>query len=262
MGLYTMTEDEFKKKLNPEQYRVMRQKDTERPFSGKYWDNDENGVYACAACNTVLFTSLAKFDAESGWPTFSGGIDKKYFEFKDGGEILCKKCQCHLGYLVSEEKGEKNHQYYRVNSAALHFEPIEVEIEEEKGSGDAEQSSAQASTPALAVSAGSPLLQMAALAAAGIIGGGILGNWYGVSQCTPSGALSNSATTSPSVPGAVNTNTSATFVAPKPSSPTPSNPVKAGTAASAPAETPAQAVTPSGGTPAATSSSAVSDGTI
>ena len=256
-----MTEDEFKKKLNPEQYRVMRQKDTERPFSGKYWDNDENGVYACTACNTVLFTSLAKFDAETGWPTFSGGIDKKYFEFKDGGEILCKKCQCHLGYLVAEEKGDKDRQYYRINSAALHFEPIEVEIEEDEGSEDSGQSAVQSSAPTVALSAGSPLLQMTALAAAGIIGGGILGNWYGVSQCTPSEALSNSATSSPSAPSTINANTSATFVAPKPTTPTPSNPVKPGTAASAPAETPASAGTPSGATPA-TSSSAASDGTI
>src|SRR5581483_479464 len=59
-----MTEDDFKEKLNPEQYRVMREKDTERPYSGRYWDHEEKGIYLCAACNNPLFTSLSKTPGE------------------------------------------------------------------------------------------------------------------------------------------------------------------------------------------------------
>ena len=129
----TMDEQEFKKKLNPEQYRIMRQKGKEPPFSGKHWDNKKEGVYACAACGSDLFSSSEKFDAGNGYPSFRKPIDEKKLEFKkeptgdNGWEIRCKNCHSHLGYAVADK--QKN--FYRINSASLNFEEDEeFEIEQ------------------------------------------------------------------------------------------------------------------------------------
>ena len=132
-----MTEEEFKEKLNPEQFRVMRGKDTERPYSGKYWDNNENGIYSCAACGRILFLSLSKFDAENGWPCFSSSIDEKNIEIEGsaGGkeEVLCKNCGSHLGYINEDGRGNKEKKYFCINSAALVFNKLpDIEKEEKK----------------------------------------------------------------------------------------------------------------------------------
>jgi|GEM_PF-1436926 peptide-methionine (R)-S-oxide reductase len=120
-----MDEGDFKKKLNPEQYRVLRQKGTEVPFTGKYWDHDEPGIYRCAACANELFSSRDKFNSGIGWPTFHKPIDEKNIQFKrtpdpEGIEMRCAKCKSHVGYLIA---GDKN--YYRANSASLNFEARE-----------------------------------------------------------------------------------------------------------------------------------------
>ena len=131
-----MTTDAYKEKLNPEQYRVMRERDTERPYSGKYWDNDEGGLYACAHCGTVLFSSLAKIDAENGWPTFSEPVDTDDITLVQGvrEEVTCKRCGCHIGYRMLTELAEK--PLYVTNSAALNFNAFpelpEEEDDEEK----------------------------------------------------------------------------------------------------------------------------------
>lgn len=128
-----MNEREFKDKMTPEQYRVMRQKGTETPHAGKYWDSDGRGLYVCAACDNVLFSSLSKFEAGTGWPTFRGPIRKKHIELRkdaEGQEIICASCQSHLGYVIP---GEKEH--YRLNSVALRF--IEMgDIEFDDGDED------------------------------------------------------------------------------------------------------------------------------
>lgn len=129
-----MTEEEFIEKLNPEQYRVMRKKDTERPYSGKFWDNDEKGIYTCAACGNLLFLSLNQFDAENGWPCFNSSADNGSVEIKKEGEkeeVVCKNCSSHLGYMNQKE----NEKFFCMNSAALDFNPL-PELEDEEDEDD------------------------------------------------------------------------------------------------------------------------------
>jgi len=119
-----MEEQDFKRKLNPEQYRIMRQGETETPHTGKYWDYFEKGTYRCAACESELFSSNDKFNSRTGWPTFHKPIDDKKLEFKpiagtgNKAEIRCRKCRSHIG-TVAAEGGQP---YYLVNSVALDFE--------------------------------------------------------------------------------------------------------------------------------------------
>lgn len=118
-----MSEDPFKKILNPEQYRVMRQGAGERAFSGRFWDNDKPGTYLCAACKKPLFKSNEKFDNGSGWPSFRKPIDESDIEYRKIPDIKgqlgirCKKCHSSVGYVIG---GESPH--YRLNSIALDFE--------------------------------------------------------------------------------------------------------------------------------------------
>ena len=118
-----MDESGFKKKLTPEQYRVMRQKGTETPHTGKYWDHFKKGVYCCAACGSELFSSKDKFDAGTGWPAFRKPIDEKDLEFKQERsadrkvEIRCKRCKSHIGYVIADGRGPQ----YQLNSIALDF---------------------------------------------------------------------------------------------------------------------------------------------
>jgi peptide-methionine (R)-S-oxide reductase len=127
-----MSEEDLRKKLNAEQYRVMRGKDDERPFSGKYWDNEEAGQYACAACGSVLFRSFSKFDAGTGWPSFKAPAAKDALDIADeqGGRraVSCRECGGHVGYLFSDQGKDR----YQANSAALVFGSFpEVELPEE-----------------------------------------------------------------------------------------------------------------------------------
>lgn len=138
-----MDEQKLKEKLNPEQYRVLRDRETENAFSGKYWDHEERGWYVCAACDRALFSSLQKFDAGTGWPSFHKPLRKAHVEFHrddQGQEVRCTRCQSHLGYLDDE------HGHYRVNSAGLNF--VELgEIEVEDGEGEEKEEPAQNETP-------------------------------------------------------------------------------------------------------------------
>ncbi len=131
-----MDERRFKEKLNPEQYRIMRERGTEMPYSGKYWDHEGSGVYFCAACGNKLFSSLAKFDAKDGWPAFRNPTSKKDIELKPDGrggtEVSCRKCASHLGEVVGEGDG----QYYRINSACLDFQEVGIEFEEKEEEGE------------------------------------------------------------------------------------------------------------------------------
>jgi peptide-methionine (R)-S-oxide reductase len=121
-----MKEEEFKKKLTPEQYRIMREKGTEAPFTGKYVHEEKEGIYVCAACGNELFSSEAKFDSGTGWPSFTDSVNRKNVELredKSGGmsrvEVVCKNCGSHLGHVFNDGPAEKGGKRYCINSACL-----------------------------------------------------------------------------------------------------------------------------------------------
>ena len=125
------TEAEWKDKLSPEAYRVLREKGTEAPYSGGYEYNFDAGTYVCGACGAQLFDSETKFDAHCGWPSFydakPGAVD---FTHDDSlgmkrTEVTCTNCGSHLGHLFEGEGLDvPTDQRYCINSLGLKFEPI------------------------------------------------------------------------------------------------------------------------------------------
>lgn len=118
-------EDEWKKELTPEQYRVLREKGTDRPFTGEYYDSKKKGVYKCAGCGAELFDAETKYDSGSGWPSFYLPISKDNIEehpdnslFMKRTEILCAKCGGHLGH-VFDDGPEPTGLRYCVNSTSV-----------------------------------------------------------------------------------------------------------------------------------------------
>lgn len=125
------SEEEWRRELTPEQYRIARQKGTERPFTGEYNDNSEAGLYRCVACGNPLFSSEAKYDSGSGWPSFWEPLadDKVETEVDTSHgmqriEVLCKRCDSHLGHVFPDGP-EPTGLRFCVNSASLRFEPEE-----------------------------------------------------------------------------------------------------------------------------------------
>lgn len=120
------TEEEWKKQLDPQTYQVLRKKATERPFTGKYLNNKEKGMYVCAGCGTPLFSSETKFESGTGWPSFwaaqKENVDEKSDRslFMTRTEILCRECGGHLGH-VFEDGPQPTGLRYCVNSLSLDF---------------------------------------------------------------------------------------------------------------------------------------------
>lgn len=120
-------ETNWKKKLTSEQYQVLREKGTERPFTSELLKNKESGMYTCAACGQMLFASNAKFDSGTGWPSFDEPSNKENIILKedtDHGmhriEVMCKNCGGHLGHVFSDGP-TKTGQRFCINGCALTF---------------------------------------------------------------------------------------------------------------------------------------------
>jgi peptide-methionine (R)-S-oxide reductase len=123
------TEEEWRRRLTPEQYDVLRRKGTERAFTGQYWNVHDDGVYRCVACGSELFDAETKFESGTGWPSFTEPVNLANVELHTDTsygmrrtEVTCKRCGGHLGHVFDDGPGPTG-QRYCMNSIALDLEP-------------------------------------------------------------------------------------------------------------------------------------------
>jgi len=121
------SEEEYKNILSEEEYKILREKGTEAPFTGAYVDTNIDGIYRCKACGTNLFSSNAKFNSNTGWPSFSDPIAKEAVVFTPDNshgmhrtEVTCKNCESHLGHVF--DGSEKGAKHFCINSTSLDLE--------------------------------------------------------------------------------------------------------------------------------------------
>lgn len=123
-----MNTDDLKNNLSEEEYKITQEGGTEAPFSGKYWDNHEEGMYFCTVCDKPLFSSTTKFDSGSGWPSFDAPEHEDAVEERSDNahgmvrtEVVCQHCGAHLGHLFDDGPTDTTGMRYCVNSASLQF---------------------------------------------------------------------------------------------------------------------------------------------